>query len=257
MNIIKAERYGDQIRLTEYINLGYFSKSSNNGKGRIAREEYDPSESASMNADGGIERSESPTDEVAPDRFYQSIQRARARVRELALCNSWDYFCTFTLNEEKQDRFDLAKWVKDFGVWIGNYNKKFGTSLKYILVPEQHKDGAWHMHGLLSGVSPESISVNEFGYDTIKYYENRFGFINLSKVRDSNKSATYVAKYITKGGSDIAKNKRMFFASRGLAGREFVEYFTTGDDYASDWYNEWVGLRWLTVDEYRRLTAGQ
>lgn len=36
--------------------------------------------------------------------------------------------------------YDIDGYVRDLGVWIGNYNKKYGVKLRYVLIPEQHKD---------------------------------------------------------------------------------------------------------------------
>ena len=31
--------------------------------------------------------------------------------------------------------------------------------ITFVLVPEQHKDGAWHEHGLISGLPGEDIRM--------------------------------------------------------------------------------------------------
>lgn len=254
MKTLKIELFGDVVKMTEYYRfVGCGKKLSENSDSyedfQVPRilDSFDEVE-VSENSDSN-------------ERFAQSIQRARARVRELALCNPWEYFATFTLNEEKQDRFDLDGWVKDFGNWIGNYNRKFNTKLRYLIVPERHKNGAWHGHGLLSGVAQDSVTINEHGYPTIKYYENRFGFISLDKIKDHNKASSYIAKYITKsqGGENLAKCKHMFYSSRGLQGRELVEFMPVSDDYISDWSNEWVGISWRSADwyaEFKRVNDG-
>lgn len=245
--ILKVEAFGDQIRLVEYLHFNPFSGRSSAKKGKVRAVDEE--------CELGLDCDELSSPEGAPEgRFRQSIQRAKSRVREYALCNEWDWFCTFTLNEQKQDRFNLRQWARDFGVWIGNYNKKYGANLRYLIVPEQHKNGAWHCHGLLAGVSPESLATNEHGYLTMPYYANRFGFINLSQISDKSKCASYVAKYITKGGASVGKNEHMFYTSRGLNKREFVEYLTVGDGFESDWRNEWCGISWRTIDEYCALS---
>ena len=85
---------------------------------------------------------------------------------EYALCNNWEYFVTLTIDKKKQDRYNLQNYIHDLGVWIGNYNKKYNTKLKYLLIPEKHKDGAIHCHGLFSGVSWKVffINSNKYGY---------------------------------------------------------------------------------------------
>jgi hypothetical protein len=78
----------------------------------------------------------------------RSMRRARACVRRLALANEFRWFVTLTLDQSKIDRYDPAVIVRKLNQWCSNQVKRKG--LKYILVPERHKDGAIHFHGLFS-----------------------------------------------------------------------------------------------------------
>lgn len=78
----------------------------------------------------------------------RSIRRARAKVREIALANSFTMFVTLTLDGAKVDRYDSAAIVKKLSTWADNQVRRHG--LRYVLVPEHHKDGAVHFHGFLS-----------------------------------------------------------------------------------------------------------
>lgn len=185
-------------------------------------------------------------------RFDSSITRSRSRVRELALCNKWEYFCTLTLCDEKQDRFELRQFTHDLGNWIGNYNRTFSCKLRYLIIPEQHKNGAWHAHGLLDGISPDSLVLNEHGYLDLPYYRKRFGYISLSPVKDKQKCASYITKYITKDidtiSSIVGSHNHLFYASRGLKGREVVCQ-TSLYDFEPDYVNEFVGIKYLNEYE--------
>lgn len=55
---------------------------------------------------------------------------------------------TFTLDGSKIDRYDPVAIVKRLNVWLDNRVRRDG--LKYLLVPELHKDGAVHFHGLVN-----------------------------------------------------------------------------------------------------------
>ena len=66
-------------------------------------------------------------------------------------CNNkpWDYFVTFTFNSDKVDRYNFSEVSKKLSKWIDNIKQKYGCKdMGYIIVPEKHKDGAWHFHGL-------------------------------------------------------------------------------------------------------------
>lgn len=182
------------------------------------------------------------------EKLSNNISRAKSRVTELALCNDWEYFVTLTLSEDKQNRFDLQGYIKDLGNWIGNYNRKYGCHLRYIIIPEFHKDGAVHAHGLLCGVQDESLCKNEYGFMDLPYYRNRFGFISLGKIRDKEKVSRYITKYITKGFCDRAKGEHMFYASRGLMGAEKIHEGVCRS-YELQFENDYCAIEWGTSAE--------
>lgn len=79
----------------------------------------------------------------------RSMRRARAKLRRLALANEFQYFVTLTLDPAKIDRYDPAAVTKALNRWADNMVRRHG--LRYILVPEMHKDGAFHFHGFMAG----------------------------------------------------------------------------------------------------------
>lgn len=78
----------------------------------------------------------------------RSIRRARARVREIALANSFGHFVTLTLSPDKIDRYDDRAIIRKLSTWADNQVRRRG--LRYVLVPERHQDGAVHFHGFLA-----------------------------------------------------------------------------------------------------------
>jgi hypothetical protein len=81
-----------------------------------------------------------------------NLSRASNTILELAMCNDWDWFATFTVKKELMDRYDLPSLNRKFSLMIRDLNDKFNCEIKYLSVPETHKDGAWHLHVMLSGV---------------------------------------------------------------------------------------------------------
>ena len=55
------------------------------------------------------------------------------------------------------DRYDLDEFIRKLGVYIRNNRRLKGSKIQYLLIPEQHKDGAYHMHGLIKGINPEEL----------------------------------------------------------------------------------------------------
>ena len=179
-------------------------------------------------ASEGVDRSQKGNDH----KLDAAVSRARKTVLELALCNPWDWFCTFTLDKEKYNRYDLEKFHKDFTQWIRDQRKKTGAPIRFLLVPELHEDGAWHIHGLMHSV-PDLISFDylrsELGWrvpDKLigrdffcwMAYHKKFGFCSLGAVRDPVAVSHYIAKYVTKSmeKSGIDVGKHMYIPSRGL-----------------------------------------
>lgn len=83
-------------------------------------------------------------------------RRARSEVRDLALCNPFTHFVTLTLDGSRVDRYDMAAITRKLNDWLSNQVQRRG--LKYILVPERHKDGAVHFHGFFNDVLERSDS---------------------------------------------------------------------------------------------------
>lgn len=260
--VVRVEKWGEIYRLVKFKGSGI------SGSGKDSHVEYygkKPWAARKPDVGGGLDEGtfwelkldEEETKEA--ERLGNSVARSRTRIRELALCNDWEYFATFTLSPERNDRFDLAGFIKNLGVWIGNYNKKFHTHLKYLIIPEKHPtSGAWHAHGLLHGVSSDSLCTNEHGYLDLPYYRARFGFISLDLIRDGTKCSFYISKYVTKEMVEtthgIEKNKHLFYASRGLAGREFVAQGL--GDVPLTFDNEFVGVRYVGADELADALSG-
>jgi len=206
---------------------------------------------------------------VNNDKLLNNIARARNTVFEYALCNDWQYFATLTLDKKKYDRYDLKKYIKDFGYFLQNYNRKRISKIKYVLIPEKHKDGAWHLHGLFSGFSDDDLDL--FTKDMFKdgripiyildrlddkclfkwtQYSTKFGYCVLDKIRDKNRIASYVMKYFSKDVSRSVKelNSRLYYSSLGL--KRAVEIkrglIDKGIIYNPDYSNDFVSVKWLT-----------
>ena len=86
----------------------------------------------------------------------RAARRAREHVRDLALCTAFTHFVTLTLDGAHIDRYDMSAITRKLNAWLSNQVQRRG--LAYILVPERHKDGAIHFHGLFNDVLERSDS---------------------------------------------------------------------------------------------------
>lgn len=248
MPYIRIERWGETYRLVELFNA-----SDERPPPQPTVHEDSPNEEELHLMEEFTELRPGAEDAKKAERFLSSIIRARSKVREYALCQHWEYFATFTLADEKQDRFDIRGFIKDLGNWIQNYNKKYHCKLQYLIIPELHKNGAWHAHGLLRNVSPDSLIKNEYGYLDMPYYKKRFGFISLSKVKSHEKCASYVTKYISKDvqatAAHLQPGQHLYYASRGLAVKEVLWVASTPQHIQGGFKNEYGIFKWVKKEE--------
>jgi hypothetical protein len=184
-----------------------------------------------------------------------NIYRAKSRIRELALCNDWDYFVTLTLDKEKMNRYDLDEYFKQLTKWIKGYNKKYNVKLKYLLIPEQCKDGAWHMHGLMQGLAKESlIPHNKNGYLDLPSYQEKFGWISLERVKSKKRIASYITKYLSKDliATQIKVCKHSFYHSQKLKGATLIHEGAFPEIPEEMWQNDYVAKQWFDdMDELK------
>lgn len=145
--------------------------------------------------------------EPRPEDKERACRRARRRLFDLAACNDFAFFGTFTLDPAKIDRYDYKAVIKKVNTWLDNRVRRKG--LAYVLVPEHHKDGAIHFHGLVNDcLKLVNSGKKTKGYDGEKPVFNcpewGFGFTAFIPISgDKQRMSAYVAKYITKEGEKV------------------------------------------------------
>lgn len=137
--------------------------------------------------------------EHSDEDLERARRRARACVRRLALANSFKWFVTLTLDQTLIDRYDAAAVVRRLSQWCSNQVKRRG--LRYVLVPEHHKDGAIHFHGFFSD-SLEAVPSGHFdkgGHEIFNLPGWGYGFTTAIELYgDYGAAVAYVCKYIGK-----------------------------------------------------------
>lgn len=194
-------------------------------------------------------------------RWEENIIRARSKILELALCNPWDNFVTLTLDARKYDRYSLHVWRRDLSQWIRDQRKRGKGDLRYLLIPEQHQDGAWHMHGLLAGIPDGDLVKNGNGYLDWPRYRCKFGYISIDPIRNKVAVSRYITKYIRKGTDETAaaldSGRHLYYHSRGLRGRELIlEGEVRAPDGFWQWENEYIKSTWMEASDYECCIIG-
>ena len=162
--------------------------------------------------------------------IQSSVNRTVNQIYSIARANKWDYFITLTIDPKKLDNTDFNLVSEKLNIWTNNLKKRYAPDLKYILVPELHKDKTkWHFHGLFAdiGQMPLAFSgktcIGKFVYDYVKKpYATKifnlplwkYGFSTATKINDSSKASSYITKYITKDISHILQNQHRYLASQ-------------------------------------------
>ena len=176
-------------------------------------------------------------------RSAESLSRTKSRIFELALCNNFEFFCTFTFSGASFDRKCLKDCYSAFANFIRVLNRKDNFNVRYLLIPEKHKSGDWHLHGLIKGLPaselhqfvPDDWDLSK-GHKIPKYIINavkkgrkvyhwttatsRFGWNTFESVRSAMAVSKYITKYITKDfalGLEREADSHLYYCSKGLS----------------------------------------
>ena len=170
-------------------------------------------------APGGASKGQPPKGD--PDDLERSMRRARAKVRRLALANDFRWFVTLTLDSQKVDRYDASAVIRKLNQWCSNQVKRKG--LRYVLVPERHKDGALHFHGFFSDAleAVPSGHSDKAGHMIYNFPGWSLGFTaGIEVYGDYAGAVAYVCKYIGKQGDKPAG--RWYYSGGALREPEYT-----------------------------------
>lgn len=162
-----------------------------------------------------------------------SVKRTKKKVYDYAKCNDWDWFVTLTFNKNLVNRHDYDACVQKLSKWLNNL-KRSSPALSYLVVPERHKDGAWHFHGLFAGINEADMVYTgrnvvkrlktdsgrsrfvRTGVMIYKIGRYKLGWMTATRVRDRERVTSYITKYVTKDMLDGLYGRKRYWCSRGL-----------------------------------------
>lgn len=164
----------------------------------------------------------------------ESVRRTLNTLQDLSRSNEWEWFLTFTFAKTKVDRYDYKQCMKKLSKWLNNIKTRHAPSLQYLIVPEQHKSGAWHFHGLLKGIPPNQLQIAINHNIHSKYYrtplrttypDGKFiynvtsyslGWTTATRIEDTFRASNYILKYVTKNVIARTPNQRRYLCSKNL-----------------------------------------
>lgn len=144
-----------------------------------------------------------------------SRSRTKRRIREICLCNDFEYFVTITISSKipEYNRFELENCVYNCKKFMHKLKRK-SIDFKFIFVIEEHKKGGYHFHGMMKNLPRGDIYINDKGYLSSRTLD-KLGYNSFSRVNNYNACCNYITKYICKNPVITAQNQ-IYFCSRGL-----------------------------------------
>ena len=156
-----------------------------------------------------------------------SVNRTKNMVYNYARGNVWEWFITLTFDRKKIDRYDYNVCSKAVRKWLQNMRRMYAPDLMYLIIPEMHKDGAFHFHGLLSNtgtmafnkgcnVHTGELLCTKSGLQIYNFGNYKLGFSTATAITSTEKASSYVTKYITKEMAARTKGVRRCYPSQNL-----------------------------------------
>jgi len=216
----KTEFYN--LKKVEYLNCVEFRMYKlpimSGVKQTTSKTEYKEIDGIQYNKQTGEQR----TEESIKRSLNTSLKRTKQKIYDYALANNWEdgFFFTLTFNPDYVDSFNYDECLKRVCQFLKNV-KSQNPNFKYIFVPEYHKSGRIHFHGL--GTNCENLILIDSGkvkngkkIYNINSRSYKYGFSTVSKIEDTNKVSSYITKYITKELITNTKGKHRYLFSKNL-----------------------------------------
>lgn len=174
---------------------------------------------------------------------FNNLIRRRQNISDLAYCNGcerpWQYFVTLTFDDNfVGDSYSHEKVSKFISNWL-HYQRKKNPKMRYLLVPELHKSGRIHFHGIFSDVpnwilipavnSKTGKIITKNGKTIYNLKNYKLGFTTISKIENLEAVSHYITKYITKELLNL-KHKRNVWHSKNLLKPKQTFHLITKED---------------------------
>lgn len=241
-NVLRVFDYKD------YYELRYFPGLIKSGfeETREIEDTYKPLVYQPVELQENIKK-ETTYEEIPPGslKTQSVVSRAKKTVYDLAFLNQWSYFITITISPQAigVDRYDLRSCKKRLLRVFNNYKNRYFKEFKYLILPEKHKDGAWHFHGFVY-INSAHVIANGHGYLDFPYLSEKLGFVSLGEIKTKEGAAKYCTKYMSKDLELSVRgyNEHMYFCSLGLERPRCIYQL-------ADIEPEYIGFTWDYVGE--------
>ena len=195
----------------ENLQHSYLFEKTNKSKKRLKENPFNDDKLEWM-----TEYKEKDSESIS-DSLRISRSRTIKKIYDIGRSNYWEWFLTFTFSPEKVNRYDYSICSQKLKEWLDSLRRR-NKKMKYLVVPEQHKDGAWHFHGLFSNVNDDEFQLTgkytDKGQEIFNVGKYKLGFTEAIKLDGSFAVVSYICKYITKKLCEQTKGKKRYWYSR-------------------------------------------
>lgn len=167
------------------------------------------------------------SDKAQEERTRRQVYAIRRKIRGYAFSNNFRWFVTLTFNPEKVDSSDYETAKNTLLKWCRRMRDRHDR-FDYLIIPELHKSGAVHFHGLLGDIPAHFVGAlnPKTGKPIIRHdrqvynlTEWEYGFSDCEEIESPERAASYITKYVTAAllTDKEMYNKKRYFNSQGLA----------------------------------------
>lgn len=243
----------------------YNRRTTDYGNGKIEIAAYHSPRFRYMGSRGESSGRETETsDKAQEERTRRQIYAIRRKIKGYAFSNSFRWFVTFTYNPEKVNSSDYETAKNTLLKWCRKMRDKYGQ-FGYLMIPELHKSGAVHFHGLLGDIPARFVEAKtqKTGKPIIRHDRQvynltdwEYGFSDCEEIESPERAASYITKYVTAALLTDKKmyNKKRYFNSQRLA--KPVVAFDMGDNTELDNFTPNFGIIETGVDGRNVISIG-
>lgn len=179
-------------------------------------------------------------------KIVYNIAKTRDKIFDIAISNDWNYFITLTYSSDKCDRYSFIECSKKVRQYMNNFRKEHLNdcpNFKYLIIPEKHKDGAYHFHGLIYLEDSGTLVLAEHqpkkcNYPVYNWGRWKYGFSTVTKIDNIDATRKYILKYVGKNiEEDYVKGQKRFFYSQNCLKPEISRFLIT-EDFLIELYEE-------------------
>lgn len=179
-----------------------------------------------------------------------SMSRTKNNIYNIARSHEWKWFVTFTFARDNFNASDFDNVVKKMRKNMNHTKERYCPNLKYLIVPELHKDKTnYHFHGLLANCDElEFVFSGKFdkhGRPVFNIPRWSWGWSTATLVGDTSKASGYICKYVTKETERYLFGKRRYFSNAKktegeklvvIDAQEFIQMYAEDITYMKDVY---------------------